>query len=522
MGTSCPKNQIKRDSRLFDQPKTLTTEQILVILNQQSKSLCQIKTTEEITTGFLCNIPNPVLITNSQVVNEVQIQPGNQINICFTDKNKKKYYKTIIIDDKRTVYTIGKLNGEEIDTTIIELRPNEDGLNNQEFMEIDDQLMSDNVEDKYEKNDIYIIHYKDRKDTSLSIGTINEMKKENKSYTISHTCYTDLGSSGSPIILYNHKIIGIHRGYYKDKNINVATLLQYPIKEFLKKIYQKNLENENKNIINEDKIINFKNDIKKSRIEMKISDNQIDKTILNLHESNIVGKDEDNKITIIYIIDKKENGIRIFGKNFVENNKKNIKMIINRIEYDINDYIKYDKYGINKKDELLVVTLIRINKIIDASFMFSSCISLLSLPDIYKWDTKNVKSMKSMFDICWSLQSLSDISKWDTKNVMDMFGMFWECRSLKSLPDISKWDTKNVMDMFGMFGGCRSLESLPDISKWNTKNVTDMGCMFYECYSLKSLPDISKWDTKNVTDMNGMFIDCVLLHNVPNMLKKNY
>ena len=37
---------------------------------------------------------------------------------------------------------------------------------------------------------------------------------------------------------------------------------------------------------------------------------------------------------------------------------------------------------------------------------------------------------------------------------------------LNSLPDISKWDTKNVTAMNSMFSGCKSLNSLPDISKW--------------------------------------------------------
>ena len=31
--------------------------------------------------------------------------------------------------------------------------------------------------------------------------------------------------------------------------------------------------------------------------------------------------------------------------------------------------------------------------------------------------------------------------------------MFYECSSLSSLPDISKWDTKNVTNMCSMFEG---------------------------------------------------------------------
>ena len=45
-----------------------------------------------------------------------------------------------------------------------------------------------------------------------------------------------------------------------------------------------------------------------------------------------------------------------------------------------------------------------------------------------------------------------------------MNAMFAECSSLISLPDISKWNTKNVNDMRYMFYECSSLISLPDMS----------------------------------------------------------
>ena len=62
-----------------------------------------------------------------------------------------------------------------------------------------------------------------------------------------------------------------------------------------------------------------------------------------------------------------------------------------------------------------------------------------------------------------------------------MSWIFCSCNSLISLPDISKWDTKNVTNMSHMFSSCSSLNSLPDISKWDTKNVTDMSDMFKYC-----------------------------------------
>ena len=153
------------------------------------------------------------------------------------------------------------------------------------------------------------------------------------------------------------------------------------------------------------------------------------------------------------------------------------------------------------------------------SWMFYGCFSLISLPDISKFDTKNVINMSGMFNGCFSLISLPDISKWDTKNVINMSGMFNGCFSLISLPDISKWDTKNVTQMSGMFSRCASLISLPDISKWNIKNITNLCYMFSDCSSLISLPDISKWKHKNVTKMNRMLHNCSsLITNMKGML----
>ena len=43
--------------------------------------------------------------------------------------------------------------------------------------------------------------------------------------------------------------------------------------------------------------------------------------------------------------------------------------------------------------------------------------------------------------------------------------MFCECYSLISLPDISKWNTIHVYKMDGIFYKCNLLTSLPDMSK---------------------------------------------------------
>ena len=43
-----------------------------------------------------------------------------------------------------------------------------------------------------------------------------------------------------------------------------------------------------------------------------------------------------------------------------------------------------------------------------------------------------------------------------------MSSMFSGCSSLNNLPDISKWDTKNVTNMGYMFSGCSKLKKIPE------------------------------------------------------------
>ena len=92
-------------------------------------------------------------------------------------------------------------------------------------------------------------------------------------------------------------------------------------------------------------------------------------------------------INIIYDINKenKEN-IKIFGEEFVKNNRNIYKMIIENKEYEISEKFNIKNY--NK----LEIKLKGINNVNDISCMFGGCSSLLSLPDISKWNINNVNN----------------------------------------------------------------------------------------------------------------------------------
>ena len=92
-------------------------------------------------------------------------------------------------------------------------------------------------------------------------------------------------------------------------------------------------------------------------------------------------------------------------------------MIIDNKEYELERFCKFE----NLQNNILKIKLKAINIVTDMSDMFDGCSSLISLPDISKWNTNNVECMSYMFSRCSSLISLPDISKWNIKYTNNMF-----------------------------------------------------------------------------------------------------
>ena len=95
---------------------------------------------------------------------------------------------------------------------------------------------------------------------------------------------------------------------------------------------------------------------------------------------------EKNEVNIIYKIKDNDRSLRIFGSEFVKNNKYNCQIIYEDKEYELNEYFDIPN---NIKDELKI-KLRGIDDITNMSCIFYECSSLLSIPDISKWNTSNV------------------------------------------------------------------------------------------------------------------------------------
>ena len=130
-----------------------------------------------------------------------------------------------------------------------------------------------------------------------------------KKYNFIHKCSTRGGSSGSPILNLNNKLIGIHKEGIHNK-YNIGTFLNYPIKEFISLNYNNNNAN-TKNGLN------------------KIKDNDENETTLKAFNDNDLNK-------------------KIF---------KNLRNFIKRKKYLNNSFVKYTKKTNNDNSPKRIISL---------------------------------------------------------------------------------------------------------------------------------------------------------------------
>ena len=248
-----------------------------------------------------------------------------------------------------------------------------------------------------------------------------------------------------------------------------------------------------------------------------------------------------NQIELLYY-QKPGKEIKIFSKEFVENNKNNCYLIVKDEIEDISEYYKCKKKFMS---EPIKINLISLNPLTDMKNMFCECDSLKFFKS-YNFDTsevtnmnnmfngcvylssikgilntKKVEKMNNMFKNCSSLTNIENISNWNLLNAIDISYLFYKCSKINKLSKTLLWNTSNIKNMNYLFCGCYSLEEIPDISFWNTKNVIDMSHIFEGCSKIKSLPDISNWNLCNATDISYMFEGCVNLISLPDISNWN-
>ena len=206
--------------------KPVTAESTQKILEQMKNCICKVKNDQIIGIGFFCRIPYKnntkinVLITSYQIIDDFYLNQNNQINLLLNDYNE---LKIINLDPSRKIFSTKDFN-----TTIIEIKQSDNITN---YLELDDNLFSNNSKTLYENSSIYMLQYLNGGNASVSYGILYELN----GFYIKHTCSAESCSSGAPILnISNNKIIGISL-YNNNMNINYnkGIYLKYAIENFI-------------------------------------------------------------------------------------------------------------------------------------------------------------------------------------------------------------------------------------------------------------------------------------------------
>ena len=250
-------NYIK-EKALENASEPIKFDTLKIILEQIEKCICKININNGGNgTGFFCLIPFPdkinllpVLITNNHVLGEKEISKNQKIKFSINNEDQQL---EILIDISRKTYT-----NVEYDITFIELKKS-DNLNFNDFLEIDENIFKNG---DFRKKSVYVIFYPYGNRAEYSNGVIKYIGEDK--YSIEHLCPTKSGASGCPILnLNNNRVIGIHKGA-SGKNWNLGTFIKVPIEKFYEEKRTKNkIEKDEKNLIKNDNIINFDNEINK-------------------------------------------------------------------------------------------------------------------------------------------------------------------------------------------------------------------------------------------------------------------
>ena len=327
----------------------ISKEKLMVMMNQANKCICKIIINNEIYgTGFFCKIPFPdsthllpVLMTHSHLLNTDKIVKGQTIQ--FTMEKDKLSFK-ILLDINRITYISHKYN-----ITIIEIKEN-DSLDINSFLEIDEQILSSDLNEKME---IYLLQHT----SEYSAGITKKIKNDISNFE--HSCASKKGSLGCPLInLDNLKVIGMHIG--TNNKLNLGLFLKFPILEFnndnksnskINNFFQNNndnyineLNNKNTYLINE--INKLEKELKKEKNENKILKEKINNLEYIISENN-------EKIDKLKLKIKE---LEEIIKNKSENNM-DLRKIIKLME-ELEQLKSKLPFEILEKEKLMVITII--------------------------------------------------------------------------------------------------------------------------------------------------------------------
>lgn len=164
---------------------------------------------------------------------------------------------------------------------------------------------------------------------------------------------------------------------------------------------------------------------------------------------------------------------------------------------------------------------------------FSPNVKTLTIPDISKWNTSNVRNISNMFGKSASSSApyvenvgypnTLNLNNWDTSNISNMSGVFNRVKKLNI--KIGNWNTEEVENMEAMFREIDEI-NIDLIENWNTIKVKNMEAMFKNNITFNQ--NLVNWNVNSVTKFGGMFRDATAIFlrftnmvNTPSIIEWN-
>ena len=306
------------------------------IIEQLIDKICKIKIGTEQGIGCFCKVPFPdknnmlpILITNNIIIDDEILNNNNESIIIKIngEKNEKEFRLT----NDRIKYT-----NKDYDTTIIEIKENEDEIKN--YLELDDIIINDIINntsknEEYLKEIIYIIQYQEESTLNITFSILDRIYQDNK-YNFNYKVGARKGTSSSLVLNINKKLIGIDTVKVIN-NYSMGTFLNYPLKEFIQSNCYTNVETLIKDF--------------NQKYNSSIEDTKVDNLNLSLKYIGNEGFKDLCKIGL--------NGL----KN-VDLNNNNISDI-NELNIVRMDQLEYLNLGDNRISDLNIIGIINLNNL---------------------------------------------------------------------------------------------------------------------------------------------------------------
>ena len=295
---------MKKEKKIRNSPEPVNIAGTKAILEQMINCICKIKIREASGTGFFCKIPLGkneslnVLMTNYHILDEKYYEDNKEIHLLLNDE--KEAFAIDLLTGRKTYFN------KEYDIAIIELKE-EDGIKN--FLELDDNLFKEKEKVFYEGKSIYVLQYPYGRNACVSYGLSINIEKND----IKHTCSTENGSSGSPILTNENDKL-------KEEMIKKDEKMA-EFKEIEKKL--NDLTEENKGLIKKNKELVDDNEIMKriqQEMEAKMEKDKMREPSMASQEYD----NEDNEQKLLKLKTEIEK-LKIMENNFKGLEKENSK-----------------------------------------------------------------------------------------------------------------------------------------------------------------------------------------------------